>query len=121
MNNKFSIKKRINSFGYAIKGVVLFFRTQHNGWIHIASFIVALAAGFWFHLTAHEWIAILFASGFVFTAEIINTSIEFLTDIISPEYNEQAGKVKDLAAAAVLVASVTALVIGAVIFIPKLF
>lgn len=121
MSKKFSFIDRIRSFMYAFKGLNLFFKTQHNAWLHLVAFALVVLLGCYFKLTSGEWIAILFAAGFVFTAEIINTSIEFLTDHVSPAHHEQAGKVKDLAAAAVLIASITALLIGALIFIPKIF
>lgn len=121
MVKKFSIKNCLNSFRYAFNGLKLFFNTQRNAWIHTIALVFALALGFYFQLSTSEWIVIAFAAGLVFTAEIINTSIEFLTDLVSPGSNSQAGKVKDLAAAAVLVASITALLIGAIIFVPKIF
>lgn len=120
MTKKLSIADRMNSFKYALKGLKLLFKTQHNAWIHLAAFVLIVVSGYYFKLNKMEWIAILFAAGFVFTAEIINTSIEFLTDHVSPAKHEQAGKVKDLAAAAVLIAAITALLIGALIFIPKI-
>lgn len=120
MTGKFSISDRVKSFKYALKGLKLFFKTQHNAWIHLSAFVLIVASGCYFKLNKMEWVAILFAAGFVFTAEIINTSIEFLTDHVSPAKHEQAGKVKDLAAAAVLIAAITALLIGALIFIPKI-
>ncbi|MBI2270379.1 MAG: diacylglycerol kinase family protein [Bacteroidetes bacterium] len=121
MTKKFSIINCMHSFKYAFKGLKLLFKTQHNAWIHLSAFVLIVVSGFYFKLNKMEWIAILFAAGFVFTAEIINTSIEFLTDHVSPAKHEQAGKVKDLAAAAVLIAAITALLIGALVFIPKIF
>lgn len=120
MSKKFSIKNRLYSFKYAFKGLKLFIQTQHNAWIHIALLITALISGFYFKLTTIEWIALSLVAGLVFVAEILNTSIEFLTDYFSSDINEQAEKVKDLAAAAVLLASVVAFVVGLIIFLPKI-
>lgn len=119
-NTKFSIHARIKSFGFALKGIKLFFLTQHNAWIHLAAAIVTIIAGFYFHLNTNEWCWIVAAISLVFICEAFNTAIEFLTDLVSPDYNEKAGKVKDLAAGAVLIASITALVIGLLIFLPKI-
>ena len=120
MSEKFSIKKRIDSFSYAIKGLKLFFKTQHNSWIHIVATILAVTLGFYLKLNSTEWLAIIFVSGLVFVTEIINTAIEYLTDHVSPQYHEQAGKVKDLAAAAVLFASIIAVITALIVFLPKL-
>lgn len=117
---KFSVKERIKSFVYAFNGLKNFFITQHNAWIHFLAMILVIFAGFIFNINFHEWCLLAIAIGMVFISEIFNTAIEFLTDIISPNYNEKAGKVKDIAAAGVLVSSLIAIVIGLLIFIPKL-
>jgi diacylglycerol kinase (ATP) len=120
VGKNFSIKDRIQSFKYALTGLKLFFKTQYNARVHLAGLLLALILGFYFNLCVDEWISIVFAAGLVFVTEVINTSIEYLTDLVSPGQNEQAGKVKDLAAAAVLVAAIIALAIGCLIFIPKI-
>lgn len=117
---KFSVKQFLNSFRYALKGLIVFFATQNNAFVHSIALIVVIVFGIYFELSTYEWMSLTFAIGLVFTAEIMNTAIEFLTDMVSPNQNEYAGKVKDIAAAAVLVASITALVIGAIVFIPKI-
>jgi len=116
----FSIKARINSFKYALQGVIHFFNNEHNSWMHLSALFIVIVAGFYFNISKLEWMLIAIVSGFVIATEIVNTSIESLTDLVSPEYNKQAGKVKDIAAAAVLVAAFTALVVGGIIFIPKI-
>ena len=93
---------------------------QHNAWIHLLSALLVIFMGFYMSLSITEWCFIVFAIGFVFVAEIINTSIEYLTDLVSPNYHEKAKKVKDLAAGGVLIASIIALSIGLIIFLPKL-
>lgn len=119
MKNKFTFKKRVGSLLYALKGLKIVFSTQPNAWIHSTALIIVVVAGFAFHLDFHEWIAITFAAGLVFVAEIINTSIEFLTDNMFPEYHEQAAKIKDTAAAAALVAAMVSVIVAAFVFIPK--
>ncbi|RZL61957.1 MAG: diacylglycerol kinase family protein [Pedobacter sp.] len=120
-NNKFSIKDRLKSFKYAFNGFRLFFITEHNGKVHLVAAVSAIAISACFQISAFEWIAILSVISAVFIAEIINSSIEKLADVVSPEFHPKIKMVKDLAAAAVLVASILALLIGGIIFFPKLF
>ncbi len=118
---KFSIIARIRSFKYAFRGFIHLFRDEHNTWIHALATIVVTIMGFAFKISSIEWIMILAAIALVFITELINSSIEKIVDLVQPEQNPLAGKVKDLAAAAVLVASIIALVIGLIIFGPKIF
>ncbi len=97
----------------------MLFGTQINAKIHLLVALFVLLLGFLFQLFWYEWALILFAIGLVFAMEAANTAIEFLVDLVSPQHNEQAGKVKDLAASAVLIAAITALVIGLLVFVPK--
>lgn len=118
--NKFSVQKRVASFSYAINGIIQFFKTQHNAWIHSVAAAVAVAAGFTLKINTIEWCAILFCIAFVFVAEMFNTAIEWLTDKVSPEQNPLAGKVKDVAAGAVLIAAIFSVIVGLIIFLPKI-
>ncbi len=68
-----------------------------------------------------EWCLVVFCIGLVMVAEALNTSIEFLTDLVSPEWNDKAGQVKDLAAAGVLLSAITAIIIGIFVFLPKMY
>jgi len=122
INNKgFSIKKRILSFKYAFAGIFRLIRYEHNAWIHLFIVFVVIVCGFCFRLSNTEWIAIIFAIGLVLAAEIFNTSIEKLVDMVSPEYSKLAGEVKDYAAGGVLICAITAVIIGLIIFVPKFF
>jgi diacylglycerol kinase (ATP) len=121
IGSKFSIRARIKSFDFAFKGLGLFFATQHNAWIHLAAMVLTIVSGYYFSISVSEWCLICMAIGFVIFAEIVNTAIEFLTNIVSPEYNKKAGEVKDLAAAAVLVSAITAVALGLIVFIPKIY
>lgn len=113
--------KLIKGFGYALKGIGIAFREQLNLKIHFLAVIVVIGAGFFFGLNTTEW-AIIFATfGLVITAEMLNTAIEYLVDLVSPQYNAQAGKVKDVAAGGVLVAAITATVVAAFIFGNRFF
>jgi len=95
-------------------------RTEHNTWIHLALTIAAIAFGFILKISKGEFIAIIIVMTMVWVAEILNTAIEKTMDFISLEKHPQIKLVKDLAAAAVLITAISALLVGAIIFIPKL-
>lgn len=117
---KFSLKKRIQSFYYAFSGFKTAVKTQHNLQIHLLAVVIVLILGFLLKINITEWLILLIIFSLVISSEIINSSIELLTDFISPEYNLKAGKVKDMAAAAVLINAIAALIIGIIIFAPKI-
>jgi hypothetical protein len=119
-NNGFTFRKRIASFRYAFNGIRLLIQKEHNAWIHCFAAICVLIAGFFFRLSSMEWIAISIVIGSVFAAEAINSSIEALSDLVSPDYNEAIKKTKDLAAGAVLILALVAATVGLIIFIPKI-
>lgn len=118
--SKFSFEARFKSFRYAFNGLKILFKTEHNAWIHLVSALLVITLGLVLEINIIEWCLLLFSIGLVFVAEIINTSIEYLTDIAAPNYNETAKKVKDLAAAAVLFASIIAIIIGMFVFLPRI-
>lgn len=117
----FSIQARLKSFVYAFEGVIFFIRFEAQATMHLIAIVAVLGAGYWFKISSMEWIAVVFAIGIVISAEMLNTAIEKLTDMVSPQINEQAKIVKDLAAGAVLIASLTAFIIGLIIFLPKIW
>lgn len=117
---KFSFRKRAKSFVYAFRGIGRVFKTQPNMQIHVIIVLLVIVAGIWLELSVPEWLFIVFAIGFVFSAEIFNSAIEKLVDIVSPGYDDRAGRIKDMAAGAVLIAAITAVVIGLLIFVPRL-
>ncbi|NVN96189.1 MAG: diacylglycerol kinase family protein [Bacteroidetes bacterium] len=116
----FQLKNRLKSFIYAFKGVKFVFLSQHNMWIHIVLAFIAVTLGFVLGINIFEWVAVIFSIGFVLSMEIFNSAIETLVDLTSPNYNEKAGKIKDMAAGAVLISAITTAIIGAIIFIPKI-
>jgi diacylglycerol kinase len=118
--NKFSIKKRMQSFKYAFNGLRILLNNEHNSWIHLFVTVCVLVAGFVFKISTGEWIAVIFCIGMVFSLELVNTAIENMADFVSKEYHESIKKIKDLAAAAVFVGAVAAAVIGLIIFLPKI-
>lgn len=117
---KFSVRKRLQSFGFAFNGLKIFFYREHNAWIHAAAALLAVAAGWWLHIAALEWIAVLVAIALVWIAELVNTAIEKLMDHLSPARHPAVKEIKDLAAGSVLIAACIACLIGCIIFIPKI-
>ena len=120
MKNNFTIKARLASFANAWRGVTVFIRQEHNTWIHCAVTIMVIIAGFLFHISISEWIAVIFAIGLVLAAEAINSAIERLSDVVQPEKDDRIRDVKDISAGAVLICAIAAAVIGIIIFLPKM-
>lgn len=114
------MSKLTDSFGYAFKGIKYAVQTQLNFRIHTGATVLAVAAGCYLHLQKNEWLWVGLCITLVMAAELFNTAIELLTNIVSPEYNKKAGHVKDVAAGAVTIIALFAAAAGAVIFIPKI-
>lgn len=117
---KFSVKKRIESFKYAFNGIRILFQQEHNVWIHTTITVAVIIAGLLFDIPNEEWLFVIFAIGLVFIAEGFNTAIEHLANAVSESYHEKLKNAKDVAAGAVLLAAITSVIIGLVIFIPHL-
>lgn len=105
------------SFAYAFKGISFAFK-ERNFKLHVLSMCLAIAAGFYFDITKTDWCLVLLCIGGVMSLEVMNTAIEKTVDRISMEHHPELGKIKDLSAAAVLIFSMVALVIGVLIFVP---
>lgn len=118
---QFSLESRLSSFGYAFNGLHAFFKQEPNARIHMVATFAATAAAIYFKVSVIELIALVIVTGLVWIAEIFNTAIERIMDFISMEKNPNIQFIKDLAACGVLLAAITAIVTGAIIFIPKLF
>jgi diacylglycerol kinase len=112
---------RFNSFRFAFNGIATFFRQEPNARIHFIATILLAGAIIYFRITGNELIALVFVTGFVWVAETFNTVIEATMDFISPAYHPRVKFIKDMAAGAVLLAALTALITGAIVFIPKFF
>jgi diacylglycerol kinase (ATP) len=110
----------IKSFRHAFNGISVLFRRERNARIHLAVFCCVVATGFFFCLTAIEWLIIIIASGTVLATEAINTSIEILSNVVSPEHHPQIKLVKDIAAGAVLLTAIAAAIAGFIVFLPKI-
>jgi diacylglycerol kinase (ATP) len=118
-SEEFSIRSRIKSFRFAIEGIASFFRREHNAWLHFLATIAVFTLAALVRVDKNELLALVFAIGFVWVAEIFNTCIERVMDFISDQRHDEIKFIKDLAAGAVLIAALTALIVGAVVFIPK--
>jgi len=115
---EFSLVKRAKSFTHAGRGLFVFLKTTHNAWIHLVLALVAVVLGVTFSITTTEWLFVILAAGLVLVTEAVNTAIEIDIDLTSPEYHPYARDTKDVAAGAVLLAALTALLIGLIIFVP---
>lgn len=120
LSRPFTFRARLNSFGYAFRGLGRFFKEEANARIHLFATVAVTAGMILLPVSRMEIIALVIVTGFVWAAEAFNTVIERLVDIVHPGWHPKAGYIKDLAAGAVLLASITALVTGAIIFIPKI-
>jgi len=113
------MKKRLQSFGYAGRGIRLVFSSEANMKIHILITVLVVICGFFFNISISEWIFCFLCIGLVFSAEMINTAIENVVDLASPEHHKLAGNAKDIAAGAVLICAIISVIIGFLIFGPK--
>jgi len=120
MKTEFSFKARLKSFGFAFEGIAGFFRTQHNALVHACATIVIIPLAAYYNISSEKWMALLIAIALVWISELFNTAIEKVCDIVSPQRNAQVKFIKDVSAAAVLVASILAFIIGLIIFIPQI-
>jgi diacylglycerol kinase (ATP) len=112
------IRSRIQSFGYALSGWWFVIRTQRNAWIHATISIVVIIVCLWVRLELRDWAIIILAIAMVWTAEFLNTALEAVVDLASPQQHHLARVGKDVGAAAVLIASVSSVIIGIFIIGP---
>lgn len=113
-------KKLINSFKYAFKGIGSSLKSERNMKIHFAMMVLVIIAGIFLNISMWEWIICFILFGLVISLEMVNTAIEIVVDMVSPEYNLKAGHVKNIAAGAVLVNAIVAFIVGLLIFLPKI-
>lgn len=117
---KVKTKKIANSFKYAVQGLISSFKTEKNMKIHILIMFLVILAGWWLKISKIEWIVCIILFGIVISAELVNTAIETIVDMITPYRNKEAKLAKDIAAASVLVVAISAAVVGLMIFVPKI-
>ncbi len=117
---KKGIRRFLLSFKYSIQGLKIAYRDEQSMWIHLVITTAAVIAGFWLDISAMEWLIVVILIVLVLGAELINTAIEAVVDLASPEYHELAKYAKDLASASVFIYSMLSLIGGGIIFIPKI-
>ena len=117
---KFSLKSRLKSFKFAFRGLGSLLKYENNTRIPLSAAIIVVILGIILKVSLTEWCFLILAIGFVFLTELINSSLEAVSDAVKPEWNEQIMKAKDYASAAVLVAAITSVFIGTLIFLPRL-
>ncbi len=114
------LKKEVTSFSAAFKGLFYLLSKERHFIIHIVIMLLVIIAGFYFQLSQIEWLTLCLTFGLVICAEAFNTAIEKLCDVVHPDYNKSIGLIKDIAAAGVLFAAILAIIIGCLLFIPKI-
>lgn len=112
------MSRLLNSFRYAFRGIGLYLSSGKNVNIHLAATVVVVALGLYFHINTHDWLVLLVFITIVHVTEALNTALESLVDLVSPQQHPLAGKVKDMAAGAVLISAIAAVIAGAIIFCP---
>lgn len=117
---RFSTRSRIRSFKYAIAGIRTFIRREHNARIHLVATVAVIIAAIVVRISMTQAVALTIVIALVWITEILNTCIERMADLITLEQNPQIKFIKDIAAAAVLIAAIAAVVTGLLIFIPKI-
>ena len=111
----------LHSFGYAFEGIFSSFKTERNMKIHITMMILVIICGFIFHISLIEWFICIILFATVISAELFNTAIETVVNMITKEKSPEAKLAKDISAGAVLVLAIASALIGLIIFIPKIF
>lgn len=119
MNSSTRSTSRLASFGHALRGLAVFAR-QPNARIHIAAAVLVSALCWWLQIDVLEWLFIILAIAVVLAAEALNTALECVVDLASPEWHPLARDAKDVAAAAVLICSIGAAIIGVMVLVPYL-
>ena len=120
MEKPFSLAERARSFRYAFSGLAELLRSQHNARVHLFASLLVVIVGLSLGVTRIEWCALLLAMMLVWIAEALNTALEFLCNLVSPDFHPLIKKTKDVAAASVLISAAGAVVIGVLIFLPYL-
>lgn len=111
---------RLKSLVFAVKGAFKLLTTEHSVMVQFSIGVLMTLAGFYFNITKNEWLIQTLAIGLVLSIEGLNTAIEKVADFVHPDYHERIGFIKDIAAGAVFFAAITAIGIGAIIYVPYL-
>jgi diacylglycerol kinase (ATP) len=112
---------RLKSITFAVQGAVKLITTEHSIMVQFSIGIIMTILGFLFHISSTEWLFQILAVGVVMSVEGLNTAIEKIADFIHPEYHKRIGFIKDISAGAVFFAATMAIIIGLIIYVPKIF
>jgi diacylglycerol kinase (ATP) len=121
IQDKRFVSGRIKSIGFAVKGAYKLVTTEHSVMVQFSLMILMILAGFYFEISREEWMLQILAFGLVLAIEGLNTAVEKIADFIHPEFHNRIGFIKDIAAGAVLFAAFSAMAVGALIYVPKIF
>ena len=121
IQDKRFVSGRIKSIGFAVKGAYKLVSTEHSVMVQFSIMILMISAGFYFEISREEWMLQILAFGMVLAIEGLNTAVEKIADFIHPEFHDRIGFIKDIAAGAVLFAAFSAIAVGALIYVPKIF
>ncbi|WP_138434148.1 diacylglycerol kinase [Winogradskyella algicola] len=120
-NKESFIVNRLKSVGFAFKGMLILIKTEASIKIQVFIAIVVTIAGFYFHISTTEWMIQIAMIGLVMSVEGVNTAVEYIADFIHPDHHPKIGLIKDVSAGAVFIASIVAVVIAGIIYLPKIF
>lgn len=115
------VRNRIRGIGIAFRGAFLLVRTESSIQIQVIIAILVTGAGFYYEISAIEWIVQILAIGLVLGVEGLNTAIEKMSDYTQPEFDDKIGFIKDISAGAVMWVSMAAVIVGLIIYWPKIF
>ncbi|MBC5833786.1 diacylglycerol kinase family protein [Flavobacterium sp. F372] len=121
IQDKRFVSGRIKSVGFAVKGAYKLVTSEHSVMVQFSIMILMIFAGFYFDISREEWMLQILAFGLVLGIEGLNTAVEKIADFIHPEFHNRIGFIKDIAAGAVLFAAFSAIAVGALIYVPKIF
>ncbi len=113
-----NFKKRLQSFAWAVNGILYAIKTQWNVKFHLFATLAVLASGFYFQIEKWEWCVVLLCCALVISLELLNTAIETLADKLHPEHDKLIGLAKDVSAGATLIASIFVAMVGLLVFLP---
>lgn len=119
MRRRVSLKKLLRSFGYAASGLKAAFRLEQNFRVHVVAALIVVLLAFVFRVTVYEWGLIILCISAVAGAELFNTSVEKICDLVYPETDPRVKHIKDISAAAVLLITAGAFIVGLLVFIPR--
>ena len=119
--SQFSLRGRLESFGFALRGVAFVLRSQQNAWIHLGATVAVIGTALYLDLSRADWSWLVLAITGVWCAEILNTAMEQLADAVDSKPNPSIGRAKDAAAGAVLIAAMGAVAIGLMVLGPPLW